>query len=332
MRGRGRADAVAVRLGVGLRDARVTAAMSQAEAATRARISQARWSELERGLGANAPIELWAVVAAAVGVQLAAFLEAVSGANLPRDMEHLRRQSAVVDRAAAGGWSPAPEMPVTRGGTGRVIDVLLTRAPRREAAVVEVWDLLLDVGAAFRSFDEKLAAVQRPPAGLDRLGSLDPPRDEAQPAAWWPSSRPCSRRDSPATEGRCSPRSTGRPARCRPPPPSCGRTRRRRRSRRGGTLVAPGGEGAGRERAAPAAAPIAPAAEPTPAERVTNAPARYTPQPWRSSTSAESSSACSSGSSALTSPTRARPSAAGGPARGGSWASSSAPSRSSRSS
>ena len=160
MRGRGRADAIAIRLGVGLRNARATAVMSQAEAATRARISQARWSELERGLGANAPIELWAVVAAAVGVQLAAFLDAVSGANLPRDMEHLRRQSAVVERATAGGWSPAPEMPVTRGGTGRVIDVLLTRAPRREAAVVEVWDLLLDVGAAFRSFDEKLAAVR----------------------------------------------------------------------------------------------------------------------------------------------------------------------------
>jgi hypothetical protein len=41
-----------------------------------------------------------------------------------------------------------------------VIDVLLTRAPSREAAVVEVWDLLLDVGAAFRSFDEKVAAVR----------------------------------------------------------------------------------------------------------------------------------------------------------------------------
>jgi transcriptional regulator with XRE-family HTH domain len=117
IRGRGRADAVAARLGVGLKDARIAAAMTQAEAAARARISQARWSELERGLGANAPIELWAVVAAAVGVQLAAFLEAVSGANLPRDMEHLRRQSALVDRAAPGGWSAAPEMPVTRGGS-----------------------------------------------------------------------------------------------------------------------------------------------------------------------------------------------------------------------
>jgi hypothetical protein len=51
-------------------------------------------------------------------------------------------------------------MPVTRGGTGGVIDVLLTRSLRREAAVIEVWDLLLDVGAAFRSFDDKLEAVR----------------------------------------------------------------------------------------------------------------------------------------------------------------------------
>jgi hypothetical protein len=51
-------------------------------------------------------------------------------------------------------------MPVTAGESGRVIDALLTRAAAREAAVFEVWDLLLDVGAAFRSFDEKLAAVR----------------------------------------------------------------------------------------------------------------------------------------------------------------------------
>jgi transcriptional regulator with XRE-family HTH domain len=160
MRGRARADAVAVRMGVGLRDARLAAAMTQADGAARARISQARWSELERGLGATAPIELWAVAAAAVGVRLAAFLEAVSGASPPRDIEHLRRQCAVVERCARGGWAAAPEMPVTRGGSGRVIDILLTRASRREAAVVEVWDLLPDVGAAFRSFDEKVAAVR----------------------------------------------------------------------------------------------------------------------------------------------------------------------------
>jgi hypothetical protein len=51
-------------------------------------------------------------------------------------------------------------MPVVAGPNGRVIDALLTRASSREAAVFEVWDLLLDVGQALRSFDEKVAAVR----------------------------------------------------------------------------------------------------------------------------------------------------------------------------
>ena len=158
--GRGRAARVATRLGTALRDARLRTGRTQRQCADIARISQPRWSGLERGQGTGAPLETWAVAAAAVGQELAAFLDHASGADLPRDIEHLRRQSALVERAARGGWSPAAEMPVTRGGTGGVIDVLLTRSLRREAAVIEVWDLLLDVGAAFRSFDDKLEAVR----------------------------------------------------------------------------------------------------------------------------------------------------------------------------
>lgn len=158
--GRRRAAHLAARLGTALRDARGHCGRTQAECAALARISQARWSDLERGRGADAPLETWAVAAAAVGQELAAFLDRAPGADLPRDIEHLRRQSALVERATAGGWAVAPEMPVTAGESGRVIDALLTRAAAREAAVFEVWDLLLDVGAAFRSFDEKLAAVR----------------------------------------------------------------------------------------------------------------------------------------------------------------------------
>jgi hypothetical protein len=158
--GRGRAARAAVRLGHGLKDARMRSGRTQRQCSEIARISQPRWSGLERGQGAGAPLETWAIAAAAVGQELAAFLDQASGADLPRDMEHLRRQSALVERAARGGWAVAPEMPVVAGASGRVIDALLTRAATREAAVFEVWDLLLDVGAALRSFDEKLAAVR----------------------------------------------------------------------------------------------------------------------------------------------------------------------------
>jgi transcriptional regulator with XRE-family HTH domain len=158
--GRSRAARVAVRLGTALRDARKRSGRTQRQCSEIARISQPRWSGLERGQGVGAPLETWAIAAAAVGQELAAFLDQASGADLPRDIQHLRRQSALVERAAKGGWAVAPEMPVVAGASGRVIDALLTRAAAREAAVFEVWDLLLDVGAAFRSFDEKLTAVR----------------------------------------------------------------------------------------------------------------------------------------------------------------------------
>ena len=112
------------------------------------------------GLGAGAPLATWALAAAAVGQELAGFLDQSPGSDLPRDIQHLRRQSAIVQRVSVGGWVVAPEMPVVAGTNGRVIDALLTRAASREAAVFEVWDLMLDVGQALRSFDEKVAAVR----------------------------------------------------------------------------------------------------------------------------------------------------------------------------
>lgn len=169
--GRQRAGVLAERLGKALREARRQADATQAACAHDARISQARWSNLERGLGSRAPLETWAVVASTVGMELAAFLDRSSGADLPRDIEHLRRQSAITARAALGGWLVAPEAPVVSATPGRVIDLLLEREEQREAAIIEVWDWLADVGAAFRSLDEKVAAVRRERAGWTVAGA-----------------------------------------------------------------------------------------------------------------------------------------------------------------
>jgi transcriptional regulator with XRE-family HTH domain len=159
--GRRRAQAVADRLGVGLKDARASTGMTQADAAGRAGLSQPRWSQLERGLGANASVETWAIAAASVGEQIAGFLERAPGATPPRDIEHLRRQSALVALSSRGGWTPLPELALDDGPRSRSIDVALMRAASREAAVVEIWDWLSDVGAAWRSFDGKKLALAR---------------------------------------------------------------------------------------------------------------------------------------------------------------------------
>ena len=160
MRGRARAQAVALRLGIALRDARITAAMTQAEAGHAAGLSQTRYSELERGFGANATLETWATAAAAVGEQLVGFLERASGASLPRDIEHVRRQAAVIDLAQPGGWQSLPELALDPGAArSRSVDVALVRWERREAIVCEIWDWFDDVGGSLRSLDGKREAL-----------------------------------------------------------------------------------------------------------------------------------------------------------------------------
>jgi len=147
-------------MGTALRESRLRTHQTQAAIATAAGVTQGYVSELERGLGVNASLETWASLAVAVGQQIAAFFEASPGADLPRDIEHVRRQELVIRTAAGGGWTAAPERYLgTPGPHARSIDVLLIRPAHAEAVVCEVWDLLLDVGASLRSLDSKVETV-----------------------------------------------------------------------------------------------------------------------------------------------------------------------------
>jgi hypothetical protein len=74
---------------------------------------------------------------------------------------HLRGQELVIGVAAPGGWTARPEAAVSVGGPRpHSIDLLLARMAAREIGVVEVWDLLDDVGSALRSLDAKRAAIE----------------------------------------------------------------------------------------------------------------------------------------------------------------------------
>lgn len=162
---RERAVYLARRIGVALRDARLAAGLTQRDAAARAGVVQSFWSRLERGITSAVSLETLAACAAAVGLQLAAFLELGPGASLPRDIEHLKRQALLIRISMRGGWRAEPEAALAGDGPRpRSIDVLLTRATRHEAAVVEIWDLLGDGGEAMRGLEAKVQATR------DRLG------------------------------------------------------------------------------------------------------------------------------------------------------------------
>jgi transcriptional regulator with XRE-family HTH domain len=168
MNGRRRAAALMLRIGVGLRESRLALRLTQEAAAERAGVSQPFWSRMERGMVTTVSIETLASAAAAVGVQLAAFIEARPGADPPRDIEHLRRQELVIVLSRSGGWEGRPEVAIDpHAQRSRSIDVLLTRSRGQETCVVEVVDLLADGGAALRGLADKVAAVRQssPPTG-----------------------------------------------------------------------------------------------------------------------------------------------------------------------
>ena len=103
MEARARSRYLAERIGRALGDARAGTGRTQAQVAAEVGISQPHYSRIERGLGGRVPLEVLAACALACDTQLAAFLEALPGASLPRDLEHLRRQQAVIRLAAQGG-------------------------------------------------------------------------------------------------------------------------------------------------------------------------------------------------------------------------------------
>jgi len=160
--GRDRSRYLAKRLGIGLGDSRKALTLTQDEASARAGVSQAYWSAIERGRGGTATLETLAACAAAVQTQLAAFLEATPGADLPRDIAHLRGQATIVRESATGGWTAKVEAGIDpMAQRSRSIDVELERVTRHEIAVVELVDLLADAGQDMRGLADKVAAVRR---------------------------------------------------------------------------------------------------------------------------------------------------------------------------
>ena len=174
--GRARATHVAGRLGIALRDSRRITGLKQTEVAARAGVSQALISNLERGRGRTASIETWACVAAALGERFVGFLEQAPGATPPRDIEHLRRQSALIQLAAAGGWVALPEFAIDPGAIrSRSIDVALIRTATPEAVAAESWDWFDDVGASLRGLDAKVTLLAARVADESNLGEAGSP-------------------------------------------------------------------------------------------------------------------------------------------------------------
>ena len=158
---------LARRVGKALRDARRAGHRLQSEAADIAGISRGRLADLEARADGGATLRVLSRAAMAVGGELHVYVSNTTSADRPRDAVHLRHQELIARTANGGGWKAVPEQAIDQDArTSRAADVLLQRPSRSPAlgtdwSIIEVWDLFVDVGASFRDWDRRLAAVER---------------------------------------------------------------------------------------------------------------------------------------------------------------------------
>jgi transcriptional regulator with XRE-family HTH domain len=158
-RARRRAREALIELGREIRDARLSARLSQLSVAAAAGISQAQVSLIERGLQARVTLELLMTIAAAVGLDLS--LRAYPGGAPLRDAAHealLGRLRALASRL----WRWQSEVPLPIMGDRRAWD-----------RVMRLPDVSIGVEAETRPRDwqalQRRLALKRRDGGVDRV-------------------------------------------------------------------------------------------------------------------------------------------------------------------
>ena len=153
--GEQRARAAAVRLGADLRASRKRRRLTQAALAQDVGISGQRLGDLELGLGAAAPSDVWFALAEALDRYLKFEFARDPHAELA-DAGHLDMQELLLRVARGGGWERAFEARSRASGSDRSVDVRLVDRRARRLVVAECWNTFGDLGAATRSSNSKV--------------------------------------------------------------------------------------------------------------------------------------------------------------------------------
>ena len=153
------AQVVALALGEELRLARTRRRLTQAQLASRARLSQVRIGELERGAGGGAPLDTWISLADALGRRLVVEWGRDAEED-PIDGGHLKVQELVLQLARAAGYEATFELPTRAAPSSRSVDVCLRSGHRRALVITEVWNRLDDIGGSVRATNRKVAEAR----------------------------------------------------------------------------------------------------------------------------------------------------------------------------
>jgi transcriptional regulator with XRE-family HTH domain len=149
---------LAITLGTQARSARRGRRLTLAAIARRTGISVSRLSEIERGLGARAPLDTWVALGIALGRPLAvSFSRPLDEDRSPADAGHLEVQEHILKLAHATGRHGTFELPTRPLDPSRSTDVGLYDPRERTRIHVECWNTFGDLGAAVRATNRKQA-------------------------------------------------------------------------------------------------------------------------------------------------------------------------------
>ncbi|CAN5642160.1 hypothetical protein BH20CHL7_BH20CHL7_09680 [soil metagenome] len=151
--------AIAATLGGQIRHARRRRGLTLRALAARVEISVTRLSEIERGLGGRAPLELWVALGAALERPLAVELTRPLGepAHGPADAYHLAIQEHVLALARRTGRPGTFEVPTRPLDPSRSTDVGIRDSRHGTRILAECWNSFGDLGAAVRATTRKAA-------------------------------------------------------------------------------------------------------------------------------------------------------------------------------
>lgn len=163
---------IAASIGGDLRGSRIRARLTQSQLADRVGIGRARLGELERGDGGSAPLRLWVRLGMAIDRPFAAsFSRDIRRDPEPADAGHLAAQELVLRLARSTGRTGLFELPTRPSPAAGVVDVALRDDRQRVLILIEIWNLLGDLGAASRTTSRKVAEIEATVARDFRVAS-----------------------------------------------------------------------------------------------------------------------------------------------------------------
>lgn len=151
-------------VGHALRESRLRRGLTQRAVAARAGVSTSTVQRVEGGRSGSITLDSIQRTALAVGRPLRIEL-ALDPHREPLDAGHLGIQELVVRLGSSGGYVALPEMLAGRVGSWRSTDVALRTDLRRWLLIVECWNTIGDVGAAYRGTSRKIADGEEYAAG-----------------------------------------------------------------------------------------------------------------------------------------------------------------------